>query len=77
MRGRARARARARAGGRARGRGSLVGDGILAQQCDVLDYSPPTTQYSLTHYAPSSAMCSWFHVLPSARVVRLATPLIW
>ena len=30
-----------------------------------------------TRHLPSKAMCSWFQVLPSARVVRLATPLIW
>ena len=35
--------------------------------------------YMSTHIfaLPSSAMCSWFQVLPSAIVVRLAIPVIW
>ena len=36
----------------------------------------PTSSGDTRHF-PSSAMCSWFQVLPSASVVRLATPAIW
>ena len=28
-------------------------------------------------HLPSVAMCSWFHVLPSAMLVRLPMPVIW
>ncbi len=52
--------------------GTLHNDMLLCDtQCECNDTSGEMSAL------PTNAICSWFHVLPSARDVRLAIPLMW